>query len=273
MVSLPFADHCDPLLGKDSDLSEFMSGMLRECEGLGCNYLELRPLWEVPAQCDLQVSRSYCFHELDLEPSLEKIYRGLHKNCVQRRIRRAEKEGLSYEIGRSEQLLEEFYRLLLLTRRRHRLPPQPQSWFHNLLKSMGGNAQIRLARKQNRPTAAILTLQYRESVIYKYGCSDERLHHLGGMPFLFWRLIEESKGSGIKKIDFGRSDLDNIGLIAFKDKFGTTKKILRYYRSSMPLRTETGNAEWANHAIQHLFSILPDRILSGAGRLLYRHLG
>lgn len=46
------------------------------------------------------------------------------------------------------------------------------------------------------------------------------------MPFLFWRLIEESKASGVERIDFGRSDLANTSLIAFKDKFGTTRKSL-----------------------------------------------
>jgi hypothetical protein len=272
LVSLPFADHCDLLLSDDSDLSEFTDEMRRECDRQCCKYLELRPLSDGRVE-SLQVSRSYCFHELDLNASLETIYGGLHKDCVQRKIRRAEKEQLDYEVGRSEQLLEQFYRLLLLTRRRHRLPPQPRSWFHNLLKSMGDNAKIRLVRKQNTPLAAILTLQHRSSVIYKYGCSDERFHNLGGIPFLFWRLIEESKRSGIQSIDFGRSDLDNVGLIAFKDKFWTTKKIFSYYRYSPALQADTGIAEYSSKALKQLFSVLPDCMLSGAGRVLYRHMG
>ncbi len=88
---------------------------------------------------------------------------------------------------------------------------------------MGRKVQIRLARKNGTPIATMLTLEHRSSVVYKYGCSDEKFHHLDGMPFLFWRLIEETKASGAEKIDFGRSDLDNEGLITFKDRLGTRR--------------------------------------------------
>jgi CelD/BcsL family acetyltransferase involved in cellulose biosynthesis len=271
LVSLPFADHCDPLLNDESDLSEFMPEILRQCKHLG-QYMELRPLSDIPGQCGLRISHCYCFHELDLNPSVEEIYRNLHNDCVRRKIRRAEKEKLSYELGRSEHLLEEFYRLLLRTRRRHQLPPQPREWFGNVLKHVGDNAQIHLVRKGNLPVAAIFTLQHRSTVIYKYGCSDERFHNLGGIPLLFWRLIEESKRSGMRSIDFGRSDLDNAGLIAFKDKFGTSRRVLSYYRYP-GTAIEPRITEWAKHAAKQLFSILPDPVLSSAGKLLYRHMG
>jgi hypothetical protein len=128
----------------------------------------------------------------------------------QRRIRRAEKEGLSYEVG-SGQLLESFYRLLLITRRRHRLVPQPRAWFRNLLECMGNKAQITLARKDGIPVAALFTLRQRSTVMYKYGCSDDVFHNLAAMPFLFWKLIEDSKQSGATTLDLGRSDLDQPG--------------------------------------------------------------
>ncbi len=74
----------------------------------------------------------------------------------------------------------------------------------------------------------MITLQHRSSVVYTYGCSDGEFHHLGAMPFLFWRLIEESKASGAERINFGRSDLDNDGLITFKDRVGARRKLLSY---------------------------------------------
>jgi hypothetical protein len=44
-----------------------------------------------------QRMRSYWFHELDLAPSPEQLFQSLHKSSIQRKVRRAEKEGLSYE--------------------------------------------------------------------------------------------------------------------------------------------------------------------------------
>jgi hypothetical protein len=54
--------------------------------------------------------------------------------------------------------------------------------------------------------------------------------NLGAMPFLLWKLIEESKPSGVEEIDFGRTDLNHEGLITFKNRFGTTRSVLTYYR-------------------------------------------
>jgi len=137
---------------------------------------------------------------------------------------------------------------------------------------MGDKFQIRLTRKNGVPIAAMLTLQYRSTMVYKYGCSDERFHSLGGMPFLFWRLVEESKASGAEKIDFGRTDLNNSGLIAFKDRFGTSKKMLTYYRYSQTAMPGIATLR-DSQAVRQFFSLLPQAISSAAGRVLYRHMG
>jgi hypothetical protein len=61
---------------------------------------------------------------------------------------------------------------------------------------MSDKVQIRVTRKNGAPIAAMLILRHRWSVVYKYGYSCEGFHGLGGMPFLFWRVVEESKASG-----------------------------------------------------------------------------
>jgi CelD/BcsL family acetyltransferase involved in cellulose biosynthesis len=272
LVSLPFADHCEPLIDDKSELAQFLNQLQAERKSQGWRYVEIRPLSPIPGgQSVLQPSRSYCYHELDLSPSLEHIFRGLHKDSIRRRIQHGEREGLMHEVGRTEILVDEFYRLLLMTRKRHQLLPQPRAWFKNLVQFMGDSIQIRLARKDGIPIAAMMTLRHKSSVIYKYGCSDERLHNLGAMPFLFWKLIEESKAWGAERIDFGRSDLNHEGLITFKDRFGTAKRVLNYYR--YPQEAKLNSAAWDRIKIRQVFSILPDSISSIAGRLIYRHIG
>ena len=273
LVSLPFSDHCEPLLDDLNDLPEFIRSLRAECDRQLWRYVELRPLSGIQdAEHCLQSTCSYWFHELDLRPQLERLFRGMHKDAFQRKVRRAEREGISYEVGRSEQLLDEFYKLLLITRRRHQLPPQPRALFRNLIECMSDRVQIRVARKNGAPIAAMLTLRHRLSVVYKYGCSDEKFHNLGGMPFLFWRLVEESKASGTERIDLGRSDLDNKGLIAFKDRLGASKKRLTYYRYARAARQGAATLQ-DSKTVQRFFSLLPEVIASAAGRVLYRHMG
>ena len=271
LVSLPFADHCNPLLSNSNQLSEFTSWLRATCDRQKYKYVELRPLVAQGAY-GFQPGASFHFHELDLRPKVERLFQGLHKDSIQRKILRAEKESLVYEAGRSQQLVDEFYRLLLITRRRHQLLPQPRSWFKNLVVSMGDAITVRVARKHSDPIAAMITLRHRSTAIYKYGCSDEKFHNLGGMPFLFWKLIEESKASGVETLDFGRTDLDHEGLLVFKGKFGPQRKTLTYCRYVN--REKTGSAvRWNSQTIRRLFTVLPDAAFSAAGKLLYRHMG
>jgi hypothetical protein len=273
LVSLPFADHAEPLLNDRSEPFEFTDWIRTEFRQQGLKYIELRPFSvEMQSGSPLVASQSYWLHTLNLTPSIEQIFRSLHKDCIQRRIRRAEHEQLSYERGCSEELVDEFYRLLMITRRRHQILPQPRSWFRNLVACMSPNVEIRVARKGSVPIAAILTLSHRRTVVYKYGCSDGKFHYLAGMPFLFWKLIEESKTEGAEQIDLGRTDLENNGLLKFKDRLGTSRRRLTYFR--YPERTiETVGAASEMHPSRHLFAVLPDAIASRAGRLLYRHIG
>lgn len=273
LVSLPFSDHCDPLVDSVDDSPEFVDCLRTECELRHSRYLELRPLSSaLTADHGLQPSGSYWFHELDIRPSLERIFDRFHKNSIQRKIQRAKREQLSHEAGRSQQLLDEFYKLLVTTRRRHQMLPQPRSWFRNLVQCMGNKLEIRVTRKDGAPIAAILTMRHGSTVVYKYGCSNEAFHKLGSMPFLFWKLIEESKALGAEKIDFGRTDLDNEGLVTFKDRFGTSRKLLTYYRYCRTGRDRVSSLS-DSPALRQFFSILPQTISSAAGRILYKHLG
>jgi CelD/BcsL family acetyltransferase involved in cellulose biosynthesis len=273
LISLPFADHSEPLLDENEDSFDLKEWMRTGCRQHNWQYIELRPLsTEMHSSCPLVPGRSFWFHTLDLTRSLELIFNDLHKNCIQRRIRRAERELLSYERGCSEQLLNEFYRLLMITKRRHYLLPQPRAWFRNLIAYMSPNVEIRVARKDGIAIAAILTLCHGRTVVYKYGCSDERFHHLGCMPFLFWKLIEESKIAGAEQIDFGRTELNNDGLIEFKDRFGTSRRRITYLRYPESAREKDVVASYLP-AVRSLFSVLPDALSSRAGGLVYRHIG
>lgn len=272
LVSLPFSDHCAPLLRDPLDFARFVDGVKAVAAEKGCSYAEFRLLQ--PA-CDrdpgFKESGTYCFHTLDLTGNVEELFNGLHSNSIRRKIRRAEREKLSYHLGNSAQLMTEFRRLMLMTRRRHRLLPQPRAWFQNLAECLGEKIEVRVARKDGNPVAAMLTLRHGKSVVYKYGCSDARFHRLGGMPFLFWRLIEESKVAGAEEIDLGRSDSDNLGLTLFKDRIGAKRSELKYYRISDKVEKPSAPPDF--WVLRKVIPFLPDRVLSEAGKFVYRHIG
>jgi hypothetical protein len=272
LVSLPFADHCEPLVERTEQLREILSSLQHALEEEKLKYVEIRPLRsDLSAEPCVHKSDLFCFHVLDLRPPLEHLFRGFHKDSIQRRIRRARREALSYEEGRSEELLRKFYHLMVLTRRRHKLPPQPIEWFRNLLTYLGDRVTIRVVHCRQRPVASSLTLRHLATLVYKYGCSDARYHHLGSVPFLVWKTIRAAKEGGMQTFDFGRSDIANEGLASFKDHFGMTRSVLAYERICTSPAPKIGDAH-SMHFAQRIFAHMPVGLLTMSGRLLYRHI-
>jgi CelD/BcsL family acetyltransferase involved in cellulose biosynthesis len=276
LVSLPFSDHCQPLVDAPEITSQLVSSLKRLQHKKNWKYIELRPLFAddsaVALNGDLAPSESYSWQVLDLKSDLDVLFRRFHKSCIQRKIHRAEREQLRYEEGRSEALLAKFYFLLILTRRRHGLPPQPLAWFRNLLSCLGEKMLIRVAYKGDDPVASIITISHKKSLVYKYGCSDARFNNLGGTPLLFWKAIQDAKRDGAEEYDLGRSESGNSGLVAFKENFGAATFPLHYYRLP-PERSAHKAWEWRSRVARNIFSKMPESVLTATGRLLYRHIG
>ncbi len=180
LVSLPFCDHCEPLVSATENLEELLDYLVCE-QGKGRGkYIELRPLRSrSESETAFHESQVFYFHTLDLGIGATELFRGCHRDSIQRKIRRAEREALTYEEGQSERLLNMFYDLHLATRRRQGLAPQPLDWFRNLRDCMGDRLKIRVAAKDGRPIASILTLRYKDRLTYKYGCSDGKIPSTG----------------------------------------------------------------------------------------------
>jgi lipid II:glycine glycyltransferase (peptidoglycan interpeptide bridge formation enzyme) len=166
-------------------------------------------------------------------------------------------------------MLAEFYKLHVITRQRQQLPPHPLKWFRNVLISLGAAAQIWLARKDGVAIASIFTLSHKQKMVYKYGCSDAHSHNLGGMQFLFWRLIRYSKEHGFVELDFGRSEFTNTGLVTFKDRWGTKRQLITYLR--YPARPVTGR-QHPSILMKLGKKVFPQGVLRLAGNLLYPHV-
>jgi len=278
LVSLPFSDHCDPLVDTEKDCDRINAALEREFRKGRLRYIELRPLVPLAGASPLRhATLTYSFHQLDLTPNIETLFRNCHKDSTQRKIRRAEREGLTYREGSTEELLDYFYQLLKVTRKRHKLPPQPRKWFANLMESFGDTLKLRVAFKDTVAVAAILTIRYKDTLVYKYGCSDSRFNKLGSMHFLLWRSIQEAKADGLQFFDFGRTNAWQQGLITFKNRWGATQSSLTYSRygqehTSAPLY-DLSSANWKNRTAKYLLAHLSTLALSLVGEALYRHVG
>jgi len=276
LVSLPFSDHCEPLCNSTEELDFLLRYLQTARKQQNWRYVEFRPINGIFGQlaeaAGFRPGARYFFHRLDLRLDLADVFASLDKDSVQRRIQHAERAGLIEKCGRSEDLLRDFYRLFVITRGRHQLPPTPYAWFQNLMQGLGEALEIRIAYKDGTPAAAILTLRFKDVLYYKYGSSDARFHKLGATPWLLWNAISAAKLSGANEFDMGRTEEGNTGLLTFKNHWVPTPKELVYW--NYPELSAVGSAEgWKMKMAKRVFSFMPRKLMALSGRLVYRHIG
>jgi hypothetical protein len=278
LVSLPFSDHCEWLVDEIEDTRSIWESLEQSMRRQHWRHIELRPLR--PIAIPFWRTRSevpYSFHALDLGPSLETIFGNFHQSSIQRKIRRAEREQLVYSEGCSEHLLNQFYGLLCITRKRLGVPPQPRRWFTNLIRCVGDGIKIRVVSKDEHPVAAMMTVRYKDTMVYKYGCSDKRYNRFGSNHLLFWKAIQDAKNSGLRCFDFGRADAGQQGLITFKNRWGAVESILEYSRYSTDSSTtnmfDLRAGTWKTRAARFVLSGLPSKMVARIGQVFYGHAG
>jgi CelD/BcsL family acetyltransferase involved in cellulose biosynthesis len=278
LVSLPFSDHCEWLVDNKEDTRSIWETLEQSMQCQHWRHIELRPLHPIGIPVWRASSEvRYSFHTLHLGPGLETIFRNFHKSSIQRKIRRAEREGLTYCEGSSEQLLNQFYGLLCITRKRHGVPAQPRQWFANLIRCVGDGIKIRVVLKDGRPVAAMITVRCKDTMVYKYGCSDKQFNRFGSNHLLFWKAIQDAKNSELACFDFGRADADQQGLITFKSRWGAVESILEYSRyssdSSSTNMFDLRAGTWKTRAAKFVLSGLPSKIVARIGQAFYGHAG
>ncbi len=258
LVSLPFSDHCDPLIDTQEEYRAIVLELRKWISESSHQYFELRPIETLQPLAELiYVNETYGFHRLDLRPDLEMIFKAFHKD--------------------GNEQLDSFYKLMVITRRRHRVPPQPKQWFQTLIDCFGKSLTVRMAFHEGKPIAGMLTVRHKEFFVYKYGCSDVRYNNLGGIHLLYWTSIQQAKALGCQVFDFGRCDSDQEGLMTFKRRWGATQSILQYHRYAVHgrggLTFQPASSSWRMRLAEMVFANSPAPLLSLMGRFLKKHVG
>ncbi|MEO7723588.1 MAG: peptidoglycan bridge formation glycyltransferase FemA/FemB family protein, partial [Chthoniobacterales bacterium] len=128
-VCLPFSDFCGPLLFGNADTTVVFEKLASLARERRWSHVQLRD------QLPIASATAFYGHSLDLRPGAEALF-ARFSSPVRRAIRKAEKSGLTVERSESWASVRDFYQLHVETRRRHGLPPQPQSFFRNIFREV-----------------------------------------------------------------------------------------------------------------------------------------
>lgn len=274
-VSFPFSDTCGPLADSLGEMSLLANALcsVTMVEGKDWSGTELRTALPLEPE-SFSVYRGYTGHVLRLGRHIDDIFSSFHKDCVQRRIKKAFRAGLSVGEGTTIGDIKDFYALHLMTRKKLGAPVQPFSFFRNLWNTLSpeGLLTVLLVKKGATPIAGIVLLKYAKRAIYKFGASDERYLGLGGNQLAMWTAIRKASDEGFNEFDFGRSFSDNGKLNEYKARWGAEEFGLHYLYSPFKepgFKDEGGRCA---HLASSVFKSLPRLSNRFLGRLFYKYL-
>lgn len=267
-IAYPFSDYCFPLYRSEPDLALFSQAIIQFCQEKKIDPLEIR--WSMPQQPQIQTRTEAVLHFKKLDIDLDRISASIHRKTRQA-IKQAENRGVRIEWGNSRQDLRTFYRLHLETRRRKGVPVQPWKFFELLGKNVleAGHGFILLAYHEYRCLAGAVFLFYNKTITYKYGASSQDQLNLRSNNLILWRAIQWGCENGYTLFDLGKTDLKNIGLRDFKNKWGAEEQALTYSLiSSKPFQASVGRL---NTIVERLIKKSPLWVCRLSGELLYKH--
>ena len=274
-VSFPFSDVCGPVADGPHEFLSIAEALSsgKGLPGKKWSNSELRTE-QGPAPEGYSEYRGYSGHILRLGRPIDEVFESFHKDCVQRRIRKAFRAGLEVYEGASISDMRDFYALHLLTRKKIGAPVQPFSFFRNIWELLApeGLISVLLVKKETTPVSGVVMLKYGRRATYKFGASDENFLNLGGNQLAIWTAIKKASDEGFLEFDFGRSFSANAGLNGYKARWGADEVGLSYLYSPEKrcgLKDEGGRCGRIASAV---FKNLPPASNRLIGRLFYKYL-
>ncbi|MGA7271076.1 MAG: GNAT family N-acetyltransferase [Acidimicrobiia bacterium] len=275
--TLPFSDFCDPLVSDISHWESLRASLLSEEIPFT---VRCRTSPWVREDQSFHTTGTAAWHRIDVDRSTEAMWEAIHPSA-RRAIRRAIGEGVEVRPAEREDELRSFY-LLHMSVRRHKygLLAQPYSFFQRLWSQFveKDRGRLMLAFHKGRPVAGVMFLDWGDTTYYKLNASDPDSLELRPNDLIVWSAMEEAGDRSHRWLDFGVSDLDQPGLIRYKEKYATESGLVETLVAGddgSPAMSPATVDEFRDllGSLTRLFvdDAVPDAAFESAGDLLYRY--
>ncbi|HET9258415.1 MAG TPA: GNAT family N-acetyltransferase [Pseudonocardiaceae bacterium] len=272
LSSLPFCDRAEPLTDDPGDWKALVDGAITDAAPL-----TLRCFDSSVAVNDSRFSEvgAAAWHGTPLDGGMEEIRRRLSQHA-RRNIGISEREGVRVEARADADAVRQFHGLhVSLRKRKYRLLAQPPELFERIWEAFAPDEAIitMLARKGETLIAGAMFLAWGDTVYYKFGASLREHLALRPNDAIFWSGIQWALQRGARLLDWGLSDLDQPGLIAYKRKWASEQRRIVTLRAGGAQARRSAEAGAMLGKLTELLTddSVPDEVTQRAGALLYRY--
>ncbi|MEO0128413.1 MAG: hypothetical protein ABIL44_11770, partial [candidate division WOR-3 bacterium] len=130
LVCLPFTDECSPLFVAEKDLEDTMSLIMGMRKNGVISGIEIRSKnFDFATKFDFKKYSYYKLFLLNLDQGLNSIWKNFKQKSIRYPIKKAQRYGVEIIKSTEPEDMKIFYKLNLLTRKKHGVIPQPYRFF------------------------------------------------------------------------------------------------------------------------------------------------
>jgi len=149
------------------------------------------------------------------------------KSKLRSQIRKADKNGLHFELGSQETLLNDFYGVFAHNMRALGSPVHAKQFFVSLLKHYKSKMLISVVYKDELAIGAGIVLVAGNKASIPWASTKAEYNRLSPNMMLYWSFLQHLSDNGISEFDFGRSSFDE-GTFKFKQQWGALPQPLNW---------------------------------------------
>jgi CelD/BcsL family acetyltransferase involved in cellulose biosynthesis len=272
-LGLPFSDHGTPVVADPAHWAALTDGL-----GTPTVPFTLRALDHVAPEATPGFTRASAaaWHGTTVEGDDAEALLARLSGHARRNIRVAERAGVRVRTTTGVDGVRTFHALHRRLRRdKYRLLAQPRELFDRIWSEFDAidGVVTALAELDGQVVAGAVFLQWADVLYYKFGASVRE--HLAVRPndAIFWAGLRLALERGARRVDWGLSDLDQPGLVAYKRKWAPEERTIVTWRAGGAAAPGTDEQRRLLTGLTELLTDpgVPDAVTDRAGELLYRY--
>ena len=224
LVSLPFVNYGGVLANNPASQEGLLGRAVELAKQLAAGHIELRH--EELAGLQWPDKQHKVSMRLRLPEEFDLLWKTFPAK-LRSQIRRAEKEGMTFRLGRDD-VLEDFYTVFSRNMRDLGTPVYGRTFFSEILRSFPESSRIGVVYLKGQPVAAGFLYGFRRVLEIPWASSDRRYNRLAPNMLLYGSVLDYACQKGFRVFDFGRSTPGG-GTYRFKEQWGAKPVPLHWY--------------------------------------------
>lgn len=223
LCSLPYCDVGYAIADNDDIQNQLMEYLIQQGATTGSKYVEVRDIADTPEDTTLLTHKKV--RMLLPLPSGSDALMASFKSKLRSQIRKAEKNGLTVQLGLSTALINDFYNVYAQNMRDLGSPVHAKRWFQHIVSAYGDNCIVSVVYKDDIAIGGGLVIKNNTQASIPWASTLRDYNRLAPNMLLYWSLLAHCADNDISTFDFGRSTYEE-GTYRFKKQWGATPQLL-----------------------------------------------